>query len=271
MNSRDFTRTFTSGSFVGYFATLVALGVVFGVILGLVVNHFGSATSASGTSIAQLISTDGGYVVIFFVFLSNFFILLLARGATVGAITDDRFAGLLEAPLSRSVSRSGLVFARFAGVATAVVLTAVAGPVALIVTFYFLTHLTLPYGAAELLVAGVVLSGLVMTALAFLYSYVAGTASRARGMMSATVWLLYVLYFIVFFILSGVAFRQVGSTFSVLPFLEPYGRALLEANPLLLVDTLYYGWIPSWQQLAIGVAWLAVVGGGLGARVALRD
>lgn len=262
MNSQDFTRTFKGGSFVGYLSALVALGIVFGVLLGLVVNHFGPATAGSGTSIAQIINTDGGYVVIGFVFLSNFFILFLARGATVGAITDDRFAGLLEAPLSRSVSRSGLVFARFAGVAVAVLVAAVAGPVALIVTFYVMTHLTLPYGAAELLVVGVILSGVVMTALNFLYSYVAGTASSARGMMTATIWLLYTVYFIVFFVLP---------VFGPFRSLEPFSRPLLEANPLLLVETLYYQWVPAWQQLAIGAAWLGVIGGGLAARVALRD
>ena len=200
----------------------------------------------------------------------------MARSLSVGGFVTDKFSGFLEAPLSRSVSRVGLVFTRLAGVAVAVVVVAVAGPAALVIGFYLLAHQALPYAAAEILLAGVIVSGLVIAGLAFLFAYLTSSLSGARGATTATFVVLYWVYPFVFLVLPS---RLFGEFFAPL---AQIARPALEANPLLLASTLVLGsnlipstlvgqWLPQWQQLLIGIAWLIGIVGGLAAKVMTSD
>ncbi len=269
MNSKDFTGAFRSQAFVGYLSTVVALGLILGVLLGYLVARIGPQA-------LQFTSSDGGYIVVFFAWLISLFVLLMARSLSIGGFVTDRFSGFLEAPLSRAVSRGGLVFTRLAGVAVAVLVVAVAGPAALIVGFYLLAHQTLPYAAAEILVAGVIVSGLVIAGLAFLFAYLTSSLSGARGATTATFAVFYWVYPLVFLVLPS---RLFGGVFD---FLTPIVHPALEANPLLLASTLVLGsnlipstyvgqWLPQWQQLLIGIAWLLGIVGGLAAKVMTSD
>lgn len=270
MNSKDFTSAFRTQAFVGYLSTVVALGLIFGVFLGYFVARIGPEA-------LQFTSSYGGYIVVFFAWLISLFVFLMARSLSIGGFVTDRFSGFLEAPLSRAVSRAGLVFTRLAGVAVAVLVAAVAGPAALVIGFYLLAHQALPYAAAEILIAGVIVSSLVIAGLAFLFAYLTSSLSGARGATTATFAVLYWAYPFVFLVLPSPFLF--GGFFG---FLTPIAHPALEANPLLLADTLllesnsipstYVGqWLPQWQQLLIGIAWLMAIVGALAAKVTTSD
>ena len=261
MNSQDVTRALKSGSFVFWMIALALASLVLGFTVGTV-------------DAATHVSSPGTMAVAVVAWIATFFFLGFVRSLSIASFIDDKFSGLLEAPLVRPVSRAGLVFGRLLGVIISVFVGAILFAVLLPIAYnHSSSSVTFPLAVATNLALGLMIVGVVAAALDYLIAYAVSSGSAARWTTRALTW----LGFVVFSFLASV-----GN----LP-------TLLVANPLMLPLTLATGAVPysvpsgfffrvlfvplqatrlgEWALLGIGALWLAVTLGGLFWKVQVTD
>jgi hypothetical protein len=268
MNSRDVSRALRSGSFIGYSVVLGLFNLVGGGILSSVAPRVGPGS------------------VFFFAWFDTFLILGMARGAAISSYTEDRFSGLLEAPLARSVSRAGLVFGRFLGVVLAVTVGTVVACVTLAGGYQSTGH-GFPSAALVGMGVGLVFAGTVLAALTFLITQAAGSAGAVRWGSNGIRYLAFVLLSL-FASFANLAVLVLANPFELsltlgtsgVPFSLPVASSNASVNPVqIFIDPLAASLVRVFGStrigmgllVLIGLGWVALTVGGLYAKTRSSD
>ncbi len=181
MNFADVRRALSSGSFIVNSILLLLAGLVVGYVGG----GSDAILRAGGPGTANAVATA---------WVLTIFALGMARGCSLSVLAEDRFAGLLEAPLARPVTRFGLVFARFGGVVIALAVGSLLGAIGATLGYaaggrgaVYPSSLTVNLGV------GLFLAGLAMAAICFLVIFTVRSAPSARWATRGIFWLVFIV------------------------------------------------------------------------------